>query len=579
MKRYMVLIESSGNQRYIFATDKRRENVGSSDLIERVGRVWGHDAIERAEAHGYDVKTLIVAAGKILLHIDDRGAARDIVRDVTLAALREAPGLDVAGVIREFDADAPNGISNSSRAVHREFQDARARRPGPEHRFLQLPLVERCSSSGMPAARIVPVGGGPQPRSAASAAKLEAVLGGAYRRLAASIGVDEEALATRIVPWLASTQVDNDYDDAEDDAPPQDDGDREHVETDGDAVERAAWVAVVHADGNSLGEIFRTLDQPRDFSDAVDRCTHWAFERAVRETWGNPDNRMILPLVLGGDDLTVLCDGERALDFAISYLRWFEGFASDAHEASEDAAARLCIQEVVKKHTNGTSQRITASAGIAIVKPHFPFASAHDLASGLTKSAKSAKHYLGIPASSLDFHILYDSSISELDAIRKRLHTGETLLTAKPYVVHSAALITTLNEEQRLWADRHDVEQLRRRVNLIETGRLATGQAALPSAQVQQLREAMFRGVADASERFSILKARHGVSGVADLGDSHAADDRHPLYWEEPTIEAVTAGTSQSIRRTGALDAIDAVEFLSSDSASSSAAMAFEAAP
>jgi hypothetical protein len=256
----------------------------------------------------------------------------------------------------------------------------------------------------------------------------------------------------------------------------------------------------------------------------------------------------VLPLILGGDDLTVVCDGTKAVRFAANYLARFESFSTAEHGGASEANAAACIRQTMIER-----QCVTASAGVAIVKPHFPFAAAHDLANDLASSAKRAKRRLGnVPASALDFHIQYDSSASELDSIRARLLAPDgTLLSAKPYVLMTPALKRAVSGECLRWAERHDLAQLERRVEIIEVGRGARDGTALPSAQVQQLREALLIGRNEAEQRFRVLCARHERSGVRGLGFEDG------LFTEE---SGAIAGAS--VQLSGALDAIDAAGFL-----------------
>src|ERR1700722_20039513 len=56
--RHWVLIETSGNQAYIFGTNRLRHVVGASDLIRQVGTVW---APEAASAYG---AVIVMLAGR-----------------------------------------------------------------------------------------------------------------------------------------------------------------------------------------------------------------------------------------------------------------------------------------------------------------------------------------------------------------------------------------------------------------------------------------------------------------------------------------------------------------------------------
>ena len=148
------------------------------------------------------------------------------------------------------------------------------------------------------------------------------------------------------------------------------------------------------------------------FSIALDICTEQAFLFAAKEMAKRRKNESftlpILPIVLGGDDLTVVCDGRDALQFTHDFLTQFENeTARTNHELVEAIIPQIAGEAF-------TPKRLSASAGVAIIKPHFPFSAAYDLAEELIVSAKRVKKLvkdpdptkLLWPCSTLDFHAL-----------------------------------------------------------------------------------------------------------------------------------------------------------------------------
>jgi hypothetical protein len=217
----------------------------------------------------------------------------------------------------------------------------------------------------------------------------------------------------------------------------------------------------------------------------------------------------IVPLVLGGDDLTVVCDGRQALQFTKKFIDCFE----------EETRQHSGVNSILK---NG----VTSCAGVAIVKPHFPFFAGYQLAEELLKSAKKLK-----PLSAIDYHILYDASGPNLDRIRRELTIDSARLVARPYTVRSESA-----PPHRSWSD------LQRRITAVRA-RDDEDRRRLPNSMLHELRESLYLGHEQAEARLALVRDRYRPHI-----DSLLAGDN--LFWLDGEQ-----------RLTGLLDAVDTAEF------------------
>ncbi len=542
---YLVLLETSGNQNYIFSTNKLKENIGASELTYRAGTNWvlravraiasktnwwnPNDTTEKTRGKLLDinglnlplesnpkarVEILVATSGKALLLVRDREDGKRIIRWVTKKLLQFAPGVDICGVISDnFDWETKK-LGDVVRQVHEQFETVRARCPSQQLRFLRLPVVDECATSGLPAARVdtkVP-DGKPKPRSAVSISK----------RIASSKGVDRiVSLLQRQRPDLniarSLAALDPEFDDT------------------GNKVSSVDWLAVVHADGNGLGEIFLNFDQHiqqisqegedrnrlyanrlREFSIALDICTEKAFLSAIDKCI-EPNQTFvpIAPLVLGGDDLTVLCDAKYALPFTVAFLQAFEEETSNVQLLSTESkeVSTSVIPQIAEKALGVGC--LSICAGIAIIKPHFPFSVAYELAEQLLKSAKTVKKKVThptnpdkpYPCSALDFHVLYDSSGTDLDIIRakQQVDSGKTLLYNSPYVVTPIAALQGQNGSD--WVEIHRWDKLCTKAQALMPNHDDDRQ--LPNSQIHALRSHLYLGKDAADGFYKLIQGRY----------------------------------------------------------------------
>lgn len=114
----------------------------------------------------------------------------------------------------------------------------------------------------------------------------------------------------------------------------------------------------------------------------------------------------VVPVLVGGDDVTVYTDGRYAIPFAEAYIRHYE----DLTKKDSLLSVLATVAGAPKKGP------LTASAGVAIVGRNFPFHIAYDLAEGLVSRGKKLGKKKGeVPCSTIDFHVLRDATVLDPD--------------------------------------------------------------------------------------------------------------------------------------------------------------------
>ena len=114
----------------------------------------------------------------------------------------------------------------------------------------------------------------------------------------------------------------------------------------------------------------------------------------------------VVPVLVGGDDLTVYVEGQFAIPFAESYVRHYEQLTGE-----DELLRRLAVIAGAKK-----PGPLTASAGVAIVGRNFPFHIAYDLAKELVSRGKKLGKKPGtVPCSTINFHVLRDATVLDPD--------------------------------------------------------------------------------------------------------------------------------------------------------------------
>lgn len=195
-------------------------------------------------------------------------------------------------------------------------------------------------------------------------------------------------------------------------------------------------VALIHMDGNDLGKLFSSkleenahvdlLDGIRamkKLSEFIEKNNKEAFAHAAKSLldyicFDNASNQVmpLRPLVMGGDDITVIARADIALAFIDLFVNRFESLGAD--------------------------EKLSLGVGMVVMDSSYPFAKAFTLVESLLENAKRRTLDMTPRPSSLDYLVLTEEVENNEQDLRARVYTATdgSLMTAKPLVLDKGTL-------------------------------------------------------------------------------------------------------------------------------------------
>ena len=491
MASYLVMLQTNSNQPFIFSSPRLREQIGASFEITLLSH-W----VEEKAKELLSLKELPTSfwvsdsSGKVIVrfteaHGDPKDLAKRLIREVTLRALTDAPGLDVTGVF--VKASSNTVCADYLQELDRVFLEYSLNRRPAAARFPQFPFLERGSESALPASPKLSEDDCREMRHYARKTLNVPLLTDDDTNFSPPTQTDQDAQDSLSLPsrvkraWSRSArrlqlqEVVSRWspDDPEtwpkeierlNEDPFQLEGafqDLPQAANSQDTLTSLSSVGVIHIDGNGVGAIMRDLGEAfKKTNNTLDKLTKPPYLRmlnpcgkmpprfrshsgklphfrsysrkpprfqwfimevnyrlddivkeAIARSWADVeylandddiDPVPVVPVLVGGDDVTVYTDGRYAIPFAEAYIRHYE----DLTEKDGLLSVLATLAGAPKKGP------LTASAGVAIVGRNFPFHIAYDLAEGLvSRGKKLGKKKETVPCSTIDFHVLRDATV------------------------------------------------------------------------------------------------------------------------------------------------------------------------
>lgn len=432
-KLTVTVVDTTGIQDYVFGSNRLGENIGASYLVSQATREWAEEALQDL-AKELNQKVHIPKSNSLHeIHIGNEGVAAEIVyagggntvllfakfeyakrftQILTKRVLQDAPGLNIV-VAHDQEFEFKKGALKKAinQLLEKELAKKKRERVASAP-LLGLGVTAACQSTQLPAVNTSEKYIDADEEdiyliSTEIEAKLKAVPKANQRLIEKFAGIFDSAIYDfpRRTDYLGRSEGDSSY------------------------------VAIVHADGNGMGNRFQkcgegksdeeAIVEIRKLSLSVENAGINALRKVLEIVHNSIEKGEVIgkigqfslkksnqgkyylpfrPLVYGGDDVIFVCEGRLGIELAAIYLREFE------------------------KPEAADYEPLTARAGICVVKTHYPFARAYQLVEELYGTAKkfireererldeSDDYY----CSTLDWHFAASGLIGSLGEIRQR---------------------------------------------------------------------------------------------------------------------------------------------------------------
>ena len=524
----LLLIDTTQTQRYIFGSNRLMENIGGSYLVAMATEQWVLQTVyEKIDKHnvrptkggayeidpnrhfekdGLMLEVLVAGGGNSILLGRDQETVATFLTHYSRRLLKDAPDIPIYTAQHTFAwEENPAGLATAIGTLMGPVADEAKRTRPHSQQLLGMGVTVACRATGLPAVQMsqpVSSDDSPYPISAEIAAKHRVA---DRDRLNDKASLADHYLRRELPIDETKYRYPGDFDDM--------------VARQGEAN----YIAIVHADGDGIGDRLKALgsdenwsnrhyiEKRRAFSNDLKMATRQALratlasltkklhddsdrgEKGDRLRWFYGDEEMLVelkatreggnqfylpfrPIISGGDDITFVCDGRIGLALALNYVNAFK-------QATDQLMGHP----------------ISASVGVSIVRTHYPFARAYNLAEELMEHAKQERKQEGWrdeEIGAIDWHFTVGGLYGSVEEIRRREYSQDTRsLTLRPLAVEQPQ-----KAEERNW---HTVEK---GITVFQEAREPEENRVWSTRRnkVKALREALREGP-EAVERFRTL--------------------------------------------------------------------------
>lgn len=404
MSKYLYGAAVQGIQDFIFKTNELKHIVGASELVEQICT----SAFDEFAKNG---ESVVRAAGNIKFIFEKEDDCAKAVREFPKKVMTMAPGITISQAVVIFE-DIEKGFATAVDNLESRLKTQRNK--VPQSVTTGLMGVKRANNSGLPVTKVdKDKDGKPLYLDDATSAKLGIANKGETNPTLRVWDLCEKSFGIPIIKKNVAYNI-------------------------SDITGKNDWIAIIHADGNGLGKIVQKVGAKKDifksFSQNLDKATTMAaqktFDLITKKHHINKDGFIpFRPVVLDGDDMTVIIRGDLAIDYAETFIAEFQN------------ATKNEIGNILKSNNifDSGEDYLTACAGIAFIKSSYPFYYGYQLAEELCGQAKKdTKAMIGkndLPKSCFMFHKVQDSFITRYEDIVARELTAYDKLSFKagPY--------------------------------------------------------------------------------------------------------------------------------------------------
>lgn len=403
---HALLFELNGIQSYLFGSGKLKDVIGASELLDLLTNAEAEDnlldTVKCKVPDGDSIEFSRRAGGAFYAFCPEREPLEDFLSLWTLAIQQWAPDISYSIGLGQ-GSNHPDAFQNARHKMQEDQGRQRPRLP------IAAPLAERNRRTGVVAetrSKDGPVDAATKrKRKFANTSKAgfiarfspkDAALG--WRDWPLNLEPDEESSGPSF-PFLGEDRT----------------------------------IALIHADGNGLGQVLLKLKEavekdPTCFTEVYKRFSA-LMEKSILQAARSATDKVLLParetpqsplaarpIVLGGDDLTVIVRADLAIDYVTTLAKTFE-------EASRQELQAL-QQEL---RVSGLPERLTLGVGMVFLRASQPFYLGIKLVEDLMNHGKNiaketAKdhHRTDNPEGTLGFQRITASLVDDYDNLVNR---------------------------------------------------------------------------------------------------------------------------------------------------------------